>query len=84
MAYNGLVRPILEYASPICDPDRIVFQEEFEKVQNRAARLAFMRTEFLCFSVLRVTSGPRLKLADRKSAFNTPPPPPGVLFYRPF
>ena len=32
-----------------------------------------MRTEFLCLSVLRVTSGPRVKLADRKSAL-TPPP----------
>ena len=82
MAYSELVRPILGYASPIWDPDRIIFREELEKVQNRAARLAFMRTEFLCFSVLRVTSGPRLKLADRKSALTAPsphlptPPPP--------
>ena len=37
---------------------------------------AFMRTEFLCFSVLRVTSGPGVKLADRKSALSAPPPPP--------
>ena len=29
-----------------------------------------MRTEFLCFSVLRVRSGPRVKLAGRKSALN--------------
>ena len=29
-----------------------------------------MRTEFLCFSVLRVTSGPRVKLAGCKSALN--------------
>ena len=27
-----------------------------------------MRTEFLCFSVLRVASGPRVKLGGRKSA----------------
>ena len=27
-----------------------------------------MRTEVLCFSVSRVTSGPRVKLAGRKSA----------------
>ena len=33
---------------------------------------AFMRTEFLCFSVLRVASGPRVKLAGRKSALNHP------------
>ena len=29
-----------------------------------------MRTEFLCISILRVASGPRVKLADRKSALN--------------
>ena len=29
-----------------------------------------MQTEFLCLSVLRVTSGPRVKLAGRKSALN--------------
>ena len=31
---------------------------------------AFMRTEFLCVSVLRVVSGPRVKLASCKSALN--------------
>ena len=31
-----------------------------------------MRTEFLCCTVLRVASGPRVKLACRKSALNTP------------
>ena len=36
-----------------------------------------MRTEFLCISVLRIASGPRMKLASCKSALN-PPPPPGV------
>ena len=29
-----------------------------------------MRTEFLCFSVLRVTSGPMVKLTGRKNALN--------------
>ena len=33
---------------------------------------AFMRTEFLCISVLRVTSGSRVKLASCKSALNPP------------
>ena len=31
-----------------------------------------MRTEFLCISVLRVTSGPRVKLASCKNALNPP------------
>ena len=31
-----------------------------------------MRTEFLCISVLRVASGPRVKLASCKSALNRP------------
>ena len=31
-----------------------------------------MRTEFLYMSVLRVASGPRAKLAGRKSALNSP------------
>ena len=31
---------------------------------------AIMRTECLCFSVLRVTSGPSVKLVDYTSAFN--------------
>ena len=32
----------------------------------------FMRTEFLCIYVLRVASGPRVKLASCKSALNPP------------
>ena len=31
-----------------------------------------MRTKFLCISVLRVASGPRVKLASCKSALNPP------------
>ena len=34
-----------------------------------------MRTEFLCISVLRVASGPRVKLVSCKSALNPPRPP---------
>ena len=33
-----------------------------------------MRTEFLCISVLRVASGPRVKLAGCKSALTSPLP----------
>ena len=35
---------------------------------------AFMRTGVLCISVLRVASGPRVKLAGRKSALTSPTP----------
>ena len=39
---------------------------------------AFMRTDiFLCISVIRVASGPSVKLASCKSALN----PPGGLLY---
>ena len=37
-AYNGLVRPLLEYGSSVWDPSGILLQEELEKVQKRAAR----------------------------------------------
>ena len=39
-----------------------------------------MRTEFLCVSVSRVASGPRVKLASCKSALTPPPPPPPVVY----
>ena len=41
-----------------------------------------MRTEFLCISVLRVASGPRVKLASCKSALTSPPthPLPPVVY----
>ena len=40
---------------------------------------AFMRAEFLCISVLRVASWPRVKLASCKSALTTPSPHPHLL-----
>ena len=43
----------------------------------------FRRTEFLCISVLRVASGPRVMLAGCKSALTPPshPTPTSDLFY---
>ena len=38
-----------------------------------------MRIEFLYISILRVASGPRLKLPSCKNALK--PPPPAGLFY---
>ena len=39
-----------------------------------------MRTDFLCISVLRVASGPRVKLAGCKSALTSPTPPSPVVY----
>ena len=40
-----------------------------------------MRTEFLCISVLRVASGPRVKLASCKSALTPSPTPPAPRWF---
>ena len=37
-AYKGLMRPVLDYGSPVWNPYAHGLQEELEKVQNRAAR----------------------------------------------
>ena len=37
-AYEGLVRPILQYGSCVWDPQGVVLQEETENVQNKTAR----------------------------------------------
>ena len=52
-AYKGLVRPILEYASPVRDLHGIVVQEELEKVQKRAAGFV---TGNYSFETRRMTS----------------------------
>ena len=40
-----------------------------------------MRTKFLCISVLRIASGPRVKLASCKSALTSPPHPHTPVVY---
>ena len=37
-AYNGLVRPILEYCGSVWDPHHKIYQKKLEMVQRRAAR----------------------------------------------
>ena len=39
--YKGLVRPLIEYASPIWDPSTKTHQDELEMVQRRSARRTF-------------------------------------------
>ena len=40
-----------------------------------------MQTDFLCISVLRVASGPRVRLASFKSALSPPSPTPPPVVY---
>ena len=37
-AYKGLMRPVLDYGNSVWEPQNIIFQDELEKVQERAAR----------------------------------------------
>ena len=39
-AYKALVRPLLEYASPVCNPYTVSCIDSIERVQRRAARWA--------------------------------------------
>ena len=56
-----------EYSSLFIIVINLIFMFSFDALTELGA---FMRTEFLCISVLRVASGPRMKLASCKSALN--------------
>jgi hypothetical protein len=43
-AYTTLVRPVVEYASPVWDPHQITTTRDIEQVQRRAARFALIAT----------------------------------------
>ena len=58
-----------EYSSLFIIVINLIFSFHFDALTELGA---FMRTEFLCVSVLRVASGPRVKLASCKSALNPP------------
>ena len=60
----------------------------FHKLFCDASILVTFNSFLFCFLFyllwLRVSSGPRVKLASCKSALTPPPPPPGSLLYWPF
>ena len=53
-----------------------IYKAYILSIYNVVTLKTFMRSEFLCVSVLRVASGPRVKLASCKSALT-----PGGLPY---
>ena len=62
LAYNRISH---EYSSFFIIVINLIFMFRFDALTELGA---FMRTEFLCISVLRVASGPRVKFASCKSA----------------
>ena len=73
-----MVRPILEYASPVWDPSGKTLQDELEKVQNRAARFVIGNYNFETGSMTKVLetvkSGNLLKQRRKGSRL--------ILFYK--
>ena len=54
MAYKWLMRPVLDYASPVWDPHGKEIQEELEKVQNHAARFVTGKYNFETESMISI------------------------------
>ena len=54
MAYKGLVRPILEYASPVWGPYGKILQDKLENVQNQGVRFVTVNYNFETGSMTKV------------------------------
>ena len=54
MAYKGLARPMLEYASPVWDPSGKTLQDELKKLQNRGARFVSGNYNFETGSMTKI------------------------------
>ena len=77
MAYKGLVRPVLKYASPVWDPRGKTLQDELEKVQNRAARFVTRNYNFETGSMTKILEQSKWKsLKQRRKGSRL------ILFYK--
>ena len=66
MAYNTLIRPVLEYGCQVWDPYLSKDIKQLEKIQNRALRFIFrLPPGIISFSELRLQTGIQ-SLADRR------------------
>ena len=80
LAYNRISH---EYSSLFIIVINLIFMFSLDALTEFELG-AFMRTEFVCSSVSRVASGPRVKMASCKSALTPSTPSPGGLLYWPF
>ncbi len=76
-AYKGLVRPILEYSSPIWDPYTVTLQDQLEATQKRAARFISNNYEYTPGSMTNILNSLNLpSLKERRTQSRL------ILFYK--